>query len=184
MATCPYLELVLLPGGLGRYHTYTCCNTPSLLILCSILFNLPSAAAKFFELPFFPPHLLLFIFSQAWGQPVQPLHPCAWVVLAHQGSHAQSSAFGFALLARGSVRRRAAGRSGWERLCLPLPSDWAPGSNSFPSNIFPSCCQTYPDRGNESALLHSLPAVRNQTVSPTPKCLFCISERLSNSSRP
>lgn len=83
MATCPYLELVLLPGGLGRYHTYTCCNTPSLLIFCSIMFNLPSAAAKFFELSFSSLHLLLFIFSETCGQPVQSLHQCAWVVLAH-----------------------------------------------------------------------------------------------------
>lgn len=83
MATCPYLELVLLPGGLGRYHTYTCCNTPSLLILCSILFNLPSAVAKFFELPFFSPHLLLFIFSQTWGQPAQHI---TWMCLGGPSS--------------------------------------------------------------------------------------------------
>lgn len=43
---------------------YTCCNTPSLLTLCSILFNLLSAVAKFFELPFFfSPCIALHLFT-------------------------------------------------------------------------------------------------------------------------
>lgn len=131
---------------------------------------------------FFSPPIALHLFTDL-GQPVQSLHRCAWVVLAHEGSHAQFCAFGFALLVRDSVQRRGAGRSGWKYLCLPPPSALAPGSNSFPSNIFPSCCQTHPDRENESASLHRLPMLRSQTVSPTPKYSFCISERLSISSK-
>lgn len=43
---------------------YTCCNTPSLLILCLMLFNLPSAVAKFFELLFFfCPPIALHLFT-------------------------------------------------------------------------------------------------------------------------
>lgn len=183
MATCPYLELVPLPGGLGRYHTLVATHLPSSLSAqyCSIC-SVPWP--NFLSSRFFSPHVLLFIFSQTWGQPIQSSHRCPWVVLAHEGAHAQFCAFGFALLARGSVRRRAAGRSGWERLCLPPPSAWAPRSNSFLSNIFPSCCQTHPDRGNESALLHRLPALRNQTVGLTPKCSFHVSVRLSISREP
>lgn len=173
----------ILPGGLGRYHTLVATH---LLSSVSAQYSsiCPMPWPNFLISPFFSPHLLPFIFLQAWGQPVQLSYRCAWVVLAHEGSITHFCAFGFALLARGSARRRAAGRSGWEHLCLPPPPAWAPRSNSFLSNIFPYCCQTHPDRGNESALFCRLPTLRNKMLSPTPKCFFCVGGRLSIPSNP
>lgn len=160
MATCLYLELILclelweVPG--------TCCDTPSLLSLCSILFNLPSTMAEFSDLPFFSSPIALHLFTDL-GQPVSSSHRCAWVVQAHEGSITHLCSLGFALLARSAVRRRAAGRSGWEGFCLPPSPSMGSKEQLFSIQHFSFLLPNPSREGNDSASLCVLPALRSKT---------------------
>lgn len=143
--------------SLFRTHTLevwevscTCCDTPSLLSLCSILSSLPSTMARFSDLPFFLPTYCsssfyrpgaasFVISSMCLGGPgsrrvhYPSLHP--WLYPSGQKCCATHSC-----------------REVWLRMSLPPPPQhglqaWAPRSSSFPSNIFLSCCQTHLERG-------------------------------------
>lgn len=152
----------ILPGGLGRYHTLVAAHLlSSLSARCWLIRLVPRP--NFVLAPFPPtPHLLPFFSSQTWGQPVRSLPPCAWVVLAREGSVARLRPWlcpsGQRLCAARCCREVWLGTSSPS----PSPSMDSEESNPFPSNIFPSCCQTHPERANESALLRRLPALRSK----------------------